>query len=111
MTFSKKHNFEPQSQSLADFARLMSHPARIEILNYLSLQCNCISGDISNEIPLNRTTVSQHLKELKDAGYIKGTVDGKNIYYCLDYEKLTPLLADLKEFISMLEKGNSSHCK
>ncbi len=83
MTYTKNKLFDTDLQSLASIAKVMSHPARLAILRYLA-KCNtCISGDISNEIPLSRTTVSQHLQELKKVGLIKGEIDGLKVNYCL----------------------------
>jgi len=79
----KKENFEPDLQKLAGFARVLSHPARLAILKYLAETRSCISGDISDSIPLSRSTVSQHLKELRDIGLIHGEIDGLKINYCL----------------------------
>jgi len=79
----KKENFEPDLQKLAGFARVLSHPARLAILQYLAETKTCISGDISDQLPLSRSTVSQHLKELKELGLIHGEIDGLKINYCL----------------------------
>jgi predicted transcriptional regulator len=75
--------FDKELQELAGFARVISHPARLAILQYLAETKTCISGDISDQLPLSRTTVSQHLKELRDAGLIQGTIEGVKINYCL----------------------------
>ena len=91
MTFAKRNVFSTENQELANFARVISHPARVAILDYLAQQNQCISGDISNKIPLSRTTVSQHLQSLKTAGLIHGTVSGNRVYYCLETEKLKRL--------------------
>ena len=101
MTYKKSDLFEDDLQKLAEIARVMSHPARLAILRYLA-KCNtCISGDITNEIPLSRTTVSQHLQELKKVGLIHGTIDGLKVNYCLcnDCIKDTKVLCEgfLKE--------------
>ena len=79
----KKENFDSDLQELARFAKVMSHPARLAILKYLAETKTCISGDISDKLPLSRTTVSQHLKELRDMGLIHGEIDGLKINYCL----------------------------
>lgn len=84
---AKTNSFEPDLQELALFAKLLSHPARIAIIRLLAAQKTCISGDIANELPLSRTTVCQHLQELKNAGWIKGEISGLNVNYCLDTEK------------------------
>jgi DNA-binding transcriptional ArsR family regulator len=62
---------------------VISHPARLAILKYLAETKTCVSGDISDYLPLSRTTVSQHLKELRDLGLIHGEIDGLKINYCL----------------------------
>jgi len=88
MTYAKKEVFNEHLQLLAGFTKALSHPARMAILEYLAKQDQCISDDITGEIPLSRTTVSQHLQELKNAGLIKGTVSGTRVYYCIDKKKL-----------------------
>jgi len=80
---TKSDIFDSELQELASFAKVISHPARLAILKYLAETKTCISGDISDKLPLSRTTVSQHLKELRDAGLIKGEIDGLKINYCL----------------------------
>lgn len=79
----KKEVFDNELQELAEFAKVLSHPARLAILCYLAETRICISGDISDRLPLSRTTVSQHLKELRDLGLIHGEIDGLKIHYCL----------------------------
>jgi len=80
---NKAEKFDDRLQELAQFARVISHPARLAILQYLASAKTCISGDISDFIPLSRTTVSQHLKELRDLGLIHGEIEGLKINYCL----------------------------
>lgn len=79
----KSEVFDIQLQELAKFAKAISHPARLAILQYLAETKTCISGDISDSLPLSRSTVSQHLKELKEMGLIHGEIDGLKINYCL----------------------------
>jgi len=69
---------------LAKYAKALGHPARIAILRILLERRACICGDIVEELPLSQSTVSQHLKELKEAGLIKGDIDGKKVCYCID---------------------------
>ena len=78
LEFTVKHN------NLAKYAKALAHPARIAILQLLAKKQTCICGDIVDEIPLSQSTVSQHLKELKDAGLIKGDIDGAKVCYCID---------------------------
>ncbi len=79
----KKSHFDKELRDLAEFARVISHPARLAILKYLAETRTCISGDISDQLPLSRSTVSQHLKELRDSGLIHGSIDGVKVNYCL----------------------------
>jgi ArsR family transcriptional regulator, arsenate/arsenite/antimonite-responsive transcriptional repressor len=81
---NKSEHFDGSLQELAKFSKALSHPARLAILKFLAEAKSCISGDISDSIPLGRTTVSQHLKELRDLGLIQGEIDGLKINYCLD---------------------------
>ncbi|MFN0276371.1 MAG: ArsR/SmtB family transcription factor [Chitinophagales bacterium] len=83
MAYSKKHEFEAGEIQIAAVAKALGHPARIAILKMLSTG-GCICGDLVQELPLSQSTVSQHLKELKTAGLIKGEIDGPRVCYCLD---------------------------
>jgi DNA-binding transcriptional ArsR family regulator len=85
---NKAEKFDESLQELARFAKVISHPARLAILRYLAETQSCISGDISDYLPLSRTTVSQHLKELRDIGLIHGEIDGLKINYCLCSEEI-----------------------
>jgi len=80
---NKSEKFDNSLQELATFAKVISHPARLAILQYLAETKTCISGDISDYLPLSRTTVSQHLKELRDLGLIHGSINGLKINYCI----------------------------
>lgn len=80
---NKSNEFMETQKEIARFARAISHPARLAILQYLAETKTCISGDISDNLPLSRSTVSQHLKELRDIGLIHGDIEGLKINYCL----------------------------
>ena len=84
MVQSKTELFDKELAELAGVFKALSHPARLQILKFLSDTKTCITGDISDELPLGRTTVNQHLKELKDAGLIKGETEGVKVNYCLN---------------------------
>src|SRR5688500_4946884 len=86
MAFSKKEAFTKKEQELADFAKALAHPARIAILKVLAQKNECICGEIVEVLPLAQSTVSQHLKELKNAGLITGSVDGPRSCYCIDWK-------------------------
>ncbi len=99
---NKSEKFDNYLQELARFAKAISHPARLAILKYLAETKTCISGDISNYLPLGRTTVSQHLKELKDLGLIHGTVDGLKINYCLCSSSINNYLQKMDAFFELI---------
>ena len=88
ITMIKTESFTKELQELAKFTKVLSHPARLSILEYLAETKTCISGDISDYLPLSRSTVSQHLKELKEFGLIHGEIDGLKINYCLCHSKI-----------------------
>ena len=81
---TKSYEFSAKDNKLAKYAKALAHPARIAILKILASRCSCVCGDIVEELPLSQSTVSQHLKELKDAGLIKGDIDGPSVCYCID---------------------------
>lgn len=81
-------------------AKALAHPARIAILRFLARQSNCYCGQIVDELPLAQSTVSQHLAELKDAGLIRGTVDGVKSCYCLDQARLAAVAELLGGFLA-----------
>ena len=83
----KPVEFEKDVLRISNFAKALAHPARIAILKILIERKACICGDIVNELPLSQSTVSQHLKELKEAGLIKGDIDGVKVCYCINEEK------------------------
>ncbi len=84
MGLVKTEVFTQQQNQTAQLCKALAHPARIAILEHLLAQENCVCGDIVENIGLAQATVSQHLKELKKIGLITGTVEGRNICYCID---------------------------
>jgi len=86
MAIHKKEIFGQDEQDLAAFAKALAHPARIAILKELARRNTCICGEIVEVLPLAQSTVSQHLKELQQAGLIQGTVDGVKSCYCINRE-------------------------
>lgn len=86
MGIAKSEEFTVKDNNLARFAKALAHPARVAILRLLIKRAACICGDIVDELPLSQSTVSQHLKELKEAGLIKGEIEGVRICYCIDEE-------------------------
>ena len=88
MVQAKTDTFKVEDILLADMAKALSHPARIRILSILNKLNQCVAGEIVDLLPLSQSTVSQHLKELKRVGLIKGEIEGPSICYCLDEEVL-----------------------
>jgi DNA-binding transcriptional ArsR family regulator len=86
MAIHKKEAFSKKEQDLAEFAKALAHPARIAILKVLAQHNECICGEIVDVLPLAQSTVSQHLKELKNAGLINGVVDGPRSCYCINWK-------------------------
>ena len=84
MGITKTDNFNKTQNRLASLAKAIGHPARIAILEFIIKQPSCICGDIVEELPLSQSTVSQHLKALKEVGLIKGNIEGASICYCID---------------------------
>lgn len=102
---NKAEKFDDSLQDLARFAKVISHPARLAILKFLSETKTCMSGDISDYLPLSRTTVSQHLKELRSLGLIQGDIDGLKINYCLRSEEIERYLELFDKFFETVKKA------
>ena len=100
MGLTKTQIFSQKQNELADVFRVLANPARIAILEYLGRQKACICNDIVEEIGLAQPTVSQHLKELKRIGLIKGEIEGKKVCYCIDLEKLKGAQELLNDFFN-----------
>lgn len=106
MGASKSDFFTVDQNEIATLFKAMSHPARIAIIEYLLKVDTCICGDIVNELPLAQPTVSQHLKELKNAGIIKGSIEGTAICYCLNNETLEKF----ENYFSQIKKQLQNKC-
>ncbi|WP_346237127.1 ArsR/SmtB family transcription factor [Niabella insulamsoli] len=107
MGATKTAYFSEQQNQIATLAKALGHPARIAIIEYLIKVNECICGDIVNQLPLAQPTVSQHLKELKNAGIIKGNVEGNSICYCIDEKKISMLT---KYFSKALQSAAKTKC-
>ncbi len=106
MGITKTESFTTTQNELAILAKAMGHPARIAIIQYLLKTESCICGDIVNELPLAQPTVSQHLKELKNAGLIKGNIEGTSICYCINevgFNRLKSFFQNINEYLSNKE--------
>jgi len=111
MVVSKTELFDELLQERANLFKALAHPARLQILQFLAETKTCISGDISDELPLSRTTVNQHLKELKDAGLIKGHIEGVKMKYCLDGQKVNELKQLLVGFLDKIQPSDNFICQ
>jgi ArsR family transcriptional regulator len=100
MTYAKTAVFTEEQQQLARMAKALAHPARVAIIQLLAGKQTCISGDIAAELPLSRTTISQHLQELKALDLIRGEIDGLTVCYCLNTELLRQVQQQFLAFFS-----------
>lgn len=100
MGLAKTEIFSDQQNEIAGFAKVFGHPARVAILQYLFKINTCVCGDLVNEIGLAQPTISQHLKELKLLGLIKGNVEGTSVCYCINTEKWSEMKGILNQFLN-----------
>ena len=110
MAVHKKDEFSQKEQDLANFAKAMSHPARIAILKVLAQKNECICGEIVNVLPLAQSTVSQHLKELKNAGLITGETDGPRSCYCINWKAFEKFNHEFSFLFNALKAKNEKAC-
>ena len=110
MVKSKTELFDPEIKQCAELFKALSHPARIAILKYLVKTKTCITGDISHELPLSRSTVNQHLSELKKADLIQGHIEGVNTKYCLNPDGLANLKSISSNLFIQLEMPENMVC-
>ncbi len=110
MGIAKILEFTAKENKIAKYARALGHPARVAILNILLKKQSCICGDLVNELPLSQSTVSQHLKELKDAGLIKGDIDGAKVCYCIDEKEWKTAQAYFAETFGHFKKNDTKCC-
>ena len=110
MVYAKVQLFEKGLQENADLFKALAHPARLAILKYLSEQQVCITGDITEELPLSRTTVNQHLAELKRVGLILGTIEGTRTNYCIDPSRLKELHCGVDSFFNSITSAGKKPC-
>jgi DNA-binding transcriptional ArsR family regulator len=110
MGATKTEHFTDKQNAIATLAKALGHPARVAIIDYLLKVDACICGDIVNELPLAQPTVSQHLKELKNAGLIKGDIEGNTICYCIDEKALDKLQSYFAYIKTKLDKKKKDCC-
>lgn len=106
MGLTKTEIFTDKQNKLAVMLKAIAHPARIAIIQYLVKSQACICGDLVEELGLAQATISQHLKELKNAGLIQGTIDGTSVCYCIDPKVWKQYKGALESFFSA-DVGNN----
>jgi predicted transcriptional regulator len=106
MGATKTENFSEKQNNLAQIAKVFAHPARIAILQQIFKLNACVCGDLVEEIGLAQPTISQHLKELKNLGVIKGTIEGTSVCYCIN-EDVWNIIK--QEFITFLNQNNAKN--
>ena len=100
MGLAKTEEFTKSQNELASIAKALAHPARIAILQFLASKNTCVCGDIVDELPLSQSTVSQHLRELKNVGLIKGDIEGTRVCYCIDTKALEQARKLMDKFLT-----------
>jgi len=105
MGASKVDIYSNDINQIAAIAKVFSHPARVAILQYISIQEACICNDIVEEIGLAQATISQHLKVINDAGLLKGTFEGKSLCYCLNIERFQELQTLFNSFFNQTKSN------
>jgi DNA-binding transcriptional ArsR family regulator len=103
MGTTKSHEFTTRENRLAKYAKALAHPARIAILHFLANQRSCMCGDIVEKLPLSQSTISQHLKELKEAGLITGSIEGAKVCYCIDERQWKTAQSALNQLFESLK--------
>ncbi|HMU85052.1 MAG TPA: metalloregulator ArsR/SmtB family transcription factor [Leptospiraceae bacterium] len=107
---TKAAEFPATLNELADFAKALSHPARTQILKTVAKRGECVCGEIVDVMPLAQSTVSQHLKDLKGIGLIKGETEGKTSCYCIDWKAMKRFKSLASQFFEEMEKFEKSNC-
>jgi DNA-binding transcriptional ArsR family regulator len=110
MAINKKSEFKPDEIILAEFAKAISHPARVAILKEVAQRKSCICGEIVEVLPLAQSTVSQHLKELKEVGLIDGTVEGVKSCYCINWAAFDKIYSLFKDFFDTTQCCKDNCC-
>ena len=105
-----KKDYSLKAEQIARFAKALAHPARIQILQFLARQQECYFGDIHEELPIAKATVSQHLKELKEAGLIQGTIEAPKVRYCINRDNWQYARGLFCDFFAMEINAGSCGC-
>ena len=106
MGVTKSEIFTEEQNNIAAIAKVLGHPARIAILEFLIKLKSCVCGDLVKDIGLAQPTISQHLKELKKTGIIKGKIEGTSVCYCIDQENWENIKNTLGQFLNKNSTGS-----
>lgn len=110
MGVTKTDLFTGEQNNIANIARALAHPARVAILQYLLCSNSCFNGDLVKELGLAQPTISQHLKELKNLGIIRGTIEGVSVNYCIDPGNWETIKGILTGFLNSYKDPSASNC-
>lgn len=110
MGISKTDIFTEEQNLIAQYAKVLGHPARVAIIQFLFQQNSCICGDLVDHIGLAQPTISQHLKELKQMGLIKGNIEGTSVCYCIDMENWKAMNNTLETLLKASINSNTNCC-
>ena len=108
MGATKETGYTAKDLAVARYSKALSHPARVAILNLLLRRNTCYCGNIVEELPISQSTVSQHLRELKEAGLIKGTIEGASVCYCIDGKEWSKARKALDELFERFKDADTA---
>lgn len=110
MGIAKLEEFTVRDNKVARYAKALAHPARVAILRFLIRKGDCVCGDIVDELPLSQSTVSQHLKELKEAGLIQGDIEGSRVCYCIEPKEWAQASKYINELMNSFNEADKTCC-
>ena len=110
MGLTKTEIFSEEQNRIASIAKVIGHPARVAILQHLIAKDSCVCGELVDEIGLAQPTISQHLKELKKIGILKGSIEGTSVCYCIDQNVLGEIKSVFDQFFEACKCGCSGSC-
>lgn len=111
MVAAKTMLFDEELQERANLFKCLAHPARLKIIQYLAQTRQCLSGDISDKFPLTRTTINQHMNELKEAGLVIGYEKGSKTVYCLNCSKIEKIREVMEGFLTEIKLPQDFCCE
>ena len=107
---TRKTGFAAEVVRTARWGRALAHPARVTILGMLATRQTCLCGEIVDDLPLAQSTVSQHLRVLREEGLVRGEVDGPRSCYCIDADRVRAMMADLNRLAASLDRDAACGC-